>query len=102
MFLFGIDAHLCVYIRICVATETDSVQFAGPESGCVRKCWNGNAISYARRGKGSGSKTERQIERGRQRQFEKARENVRSRETKRNKETKSKRSRERLLKLIQR
>lgn len=82
-----------------MATETDSVQFTGPESGCVRKCWSGNAISYARKGKGSGIKTERQIERGRQ--FEKARANERSRETKRKRERQSKRSRERLLKLIQ-
>ena len=86
---------------MCGNKETDSVQFRGPESGCVRKWWNGNAISYARRRKGSGNKTERQIERGRQRQIEKARENERSRETKRNRESLSKRSRERLLKLIQ-
>lgn len=59
---------------MCGNRETDSVQFTGPESGCVRKCWNGNTISYARSGKGSGNKTERHIKRGRQREFEKARE----------------------------
>lgn len=74
MFLFGIDAHLCVYIRICVATETDSVQFAGPESGCVRKCWNGNAISYARKGKRLRKQNKRDTSRERERQ--KASENV--------------------------
>lgn len=80
---------------MCGNRETDSVQCTGPGES---ECWNGNAISYARRRKDSGSKTERQIERGRQRQLEKARENERSRETKRHRE--SKRSGERLLKLI--
>lgn len=81
-------SSVCVYTNMCGNRETDSVQFTGPASGCVRKCWNGNAISYARRREGSGNKTERQIERGRQRQFDKARENERSRETKRNKKSK--------------
>lgn len=71
---------------MCGNRETDSVQFAGPESGCVRKCWNGNAISYPRRGKSLGNKTEGVSERGRQRQFDKARENERSRERSRNRE----------------
>lgn len=45
-------SYVCVYTNLCGNRETDSVQFAGPESGCVRKCWNGNTISYARTGKG--------------------------------------------------
>lgn len=94
-------SSVCVYTNMCGNREKDRVQFTGPESGCVRKCWDGNAISYARRRKGSGNKTERHIVRGRQGQIEKTRENERSRETKRNRGSQSKRSRKRLLKLIQ-
>lgn len=54
-------SYVCVYTNLCGNRETDSVQFTGPESGRVRKCWSGNTISYARTGKGSGNKTERGI-----------------------------------------
>lgn len=68
-------------MNMCGNRETGSVKCTGPESGRIRKCWNGNAIICARRRKGSGNKTEKHIERGRQRLTEKATEDERSRET---------------------
>lgn len=71
---------------MCGNRETGSVIFTGPECGCIRKCWNGNAMICARRLR----KQNRSISRGRQKLIEKAREDEKSRETKGNRESQKK------------
>lgn len=55
----------------------------GQRAGRIRKCWNGNAMSYVGGEAAQETKQRGNIGRGRQRQIEKARENETSRETKR-------------------